>query len=252
MIGTSPVASFDLDGTLIHGPFSHVLEELDARIAAEQGHDGIRAEVYAAHNALLNTDTMASYDWESIVDHCLAAHGLTLPFELIPRLEQIASPQNTTIIHSETTEQLERLRATGWRTVLLTNGWRRYQLPALRAASLTHLFDEIVTSDDVGSPKPERVIFDRARAGAETFVHIGDRLDHDVIGGKRAGAGTILLRPDAPSQEDDEDVTCEYLAQQARSLSIPAAVPPSDLMPGVMTSSLRRAVDHCLTWAGDG
>jgi len=252
MIGTSPIVSFDLDGTLIHGPFSHVLEELDARIAAEQGHDGIRAEVYAAHNALLNTDTMASYDWESIVDHCLAAHGLTLPFELIPRLEQIASPRNTTIIHSGTTEQLQRLRAAGWRTVLLTNGWRKYQVPALGAASLMHLFDDIVTSDDVGSPKPERAVFDRARAGAETYVHIGDRLDHDVMGGNRAGARTILLRPDVPLREAGEETVAEYLAQQAGSLLIPAAVAQADLTPGVMTSSLRCAVDHCLAWSGDG
>lgn len=245
MTDTTPRVSFDLDGTLIHGPFSHVLEELDARIAAEQGHEGTRADVYATHNALLGTDTMSSYDWESIVERYLAEHGLTLPFELIPRLEQIASPQNTTIIHPETIEQLQRLRAAGWRTVLLTNGWRRYQLPALRAASLTHLFDEVVTSDDVGVPKPERAIFDRARADAGTYFHIGDRLDHDVMGGNRADAGTILLRPDVPSQSGG-DVARGYLEQQARFFSIPAVTPRADLRPSAMTSSLQAAVDHCL------
>lgn len=246
MTGTAPTVSFDLDGTLIHGPFSHVLEELDDRVSAEQGHEGTRADVYAIHSALLGTDTMRSYDWESIVDRYLADHGLAMPFELIPRLEQIASPQNTVVIHSETSEQLQRLRTAGWRTVLLTNGWRRYQVPALRAASLTHLFDEIVTSDDVGAPKPERAIFDRARAHAGTYVHVGDRLDHDVMGGNRAGAGTILLRPDVPSLRAGEDVAYEYLEAQARSFAIPAAVPLRDLTPGVMASSLREVVDHCL------
>lgn len=55
--------------------------------------------------------------------------------------------------------------------------------------------------------KPERHLFDRARAlipGAERVAMVGDRIASDIEGGRRAGLETILVLTGASSREDAE------------------------------------------------
>ena len=74
--------SFDLDGTLIHGPFGAVLRELDAELA-EQGVPGIRARILEEHERRLQSpDIGSAYDWDAIARW---AAGAALPFDLVDR-----------------------------------------------------------------------------------------------------------------------------------------------------------------------
>ncbi|WP_161605993.1 HAD family hydrolase [Microlunatus speluncae] len=234
------VISFDLDGTLINGPFARVLTDLSEELARRHQADGVKREIIRRHERLLGTDLLAAYDWQSIVSDYLDELGLVAPFDLLERLDQYAVEGATTILHDGTADLLGALRSAGWRVLVLTNGWRRYQEPVLRRSGLLAAIDGIVTSDDVGEAKPAESIFAAARAGATDYVHVGDRIDHDVIGGNAAGARTVLLRPDIPA---DPAELPAYLARLATAQGVPNP-DPSLASPDLVTSSLSDLVDR--------
>jgi putative hydrolase of the HAD superfamily len=101
---------------------------------------------------------------------------------------------------------LTGLRERGVVLVVVSN-WD-VSLPAvLRGVGLEGMVDGVVTSAQVGSPKPDRAIFDAALALAgvspDRAVHVGDSLEHDVRGALAAGIRPVLLRregaePDEP------------------------------------------------------
>jgi putative hydrolase of the HAD superfamily len=69
--------------------------------------------------------------------------------------------------------------------------------------ALAPLLDGIVTSAEAGAPKPDGAVFERAiaLAGVErnAVLHIGDSVQEDVVGARRAGIEPVLLmRSDEP------------------------------------------------------
>ncbi|MFZ5817290.1 MAG: HAD family hydrolase, partial [Bacillota bacterium] len=94
---------------------------------------------------------------------------------------------------------LEQLRAQGHTLISITNGFRKYQEPVLRAIGLLEFFTELITPDLVGAGKPEVAIYRAAERYGSPRIHIGDVLPHDVAGAKRAGWMAILIvQPMAP------------------------------------------------------
>ncbi len=231
------VISFDLDDTLIRGPFSKVLRDAMAAVAEDDDEAvSLRAELNRRHNELLAADELGAYDWHQLVADTV--DGRDLGFDLMERLEDYAAAGLTQVLHEDTPALLGRLRAAGWSTLVLTNGWRRYQEPILRHAGLLAAVDALIASDDVGVPKPAEEMFVRARGGAAVHVHVGDRIDHDIVGGNRAGAVTVLLRRDAPT---DPDRVEDYLAERRRKQNTPPANLPW-ATPALVTSQLAEVV----------
>jgi len=60
------------------------------------------------------------------------------------------------------------------------------------------MVDGVVTSAEVGAPKPNPRVFERALAiaGAEPSeaLHVGDKVDNDVEGAAAAGVRAVLLQ----------------------------------------------------------
>jgi FMN phosphatase YigB (HAD superfamily) len=207
------VISFDLDGTLIQGPFGRVLTDLQDTLAAT-GATGAKTAIQRRHRELLATDPLAAYDWDSIVGDYLSETGLRPPFDLIERLNDHVRRGETRVLHERTFEAIGALRSAGWRVVVLTNGWRRYQEPILRGIGMLDAIDQLLTADDIGLPKPAIEAFQAARGGVTDHVHVGDRIDHDIVGGNRAGARTVLLRGDVPikgAPTNGDPVVIDYL-----------------------------------------
>ncbi|MEZ0289671.1 MAG: HAD family hydrolase [Sulfolobales archaeon] len=70
----------------------------------------------------------------------------------------------------------------------------------LHLNNLLDLFDLTVFSDETGYMKPEREIFkyiaERLGVRLDEIVHIGDSIEHDLVGAVRSGLGAILVRRD--------------------------------------------------------
>jgi HAD superfamily hydrolase (TIGR01509 family) len=107
-------------------------------------------------------------------------------------------------------DALRRLRATGVRLIVVSNSDGTAE-QSMTALGLRPLVDAVVDSAVVGWEKPDRRIFEHARALAgcapERIVHAGDLHPIDVVGARAAGLHAVLLDPFG----DWADVDCEVL-----------------------------------------
>lgn len=118
------------------------------------------------------------------------------------------------LIFEDTVPTLEWLRDRGIRIAALTNrshGGAAF-LEELRREGLLDYFEVVVSSDQVGYRKPHPRIFERALevlgVPAEECAHVGDRLEVDVMGARRAGMYAVWMRrlrpPDEQPSKGDE------------------------------------------------
>ncbi len=96
-------------------------------------------------------------------------------------------------------ETLVRLREHGYCLAIVTNGQIEDQTAKVEAIGLRHLIDRIFTSEEVGCPKPDRRIFQRALEELSALPHrthmVGDSEESDVKGALDAGLNAILYAP---------------------------------------------------------
>jgi HAD superfamily hydrolase (TIGR01549 family) len=97
------------------------------------------------------------------------------------------------------TAALAKLRASGWRVAIATNGTTAQQWTKVRRAGLDAHADAVVVSEEVGAAKPDRRVFEAAaqRCGAQLGDGgwmVGDCAVRDVAGGQRAGLHTVWMR----------------------------------------------------------
>jgi 5'-nucleotidase len=84
---------------------------------------------------------------------------------------------------------------------IVTNGPSDQQHHKLTQLGIAHLFpaDTVFISEEIGSAKPERLIFDKARSrfgvSAEETLFVGDSWSADVVGSIEAGMQAIWLNP---------------------------------------------------------
>ncbi len=100
-------------------------------------------------------------------------------------------------------ELLEKLRATGVHTGILSNGFADVQHRKIRRAGIDSYIDETVLSDDIGIQKPDIRLYRHAmeRSGDMCETHhlmIGDNPSTDISGALNAGWSAILLQPQHP------------------------------------------------------
>jgi putative hydrolase of the HAD superfamily len=92
---------------------------------------------------------------------------------------------------------LGELRERGVALVIASN-WDCSLPDWLGPAGITELVDGIVTSAEVGAPKPDPRVFERALAiagvAASEALHVGDKVDNDVEGAAAAGVRGVLLQ----------------------------------------------------------
>jgi putative hydrolase of the HAD superfamily len=92
---------------------------------------------------------------------------------------------------------LETLSARGHKLGVVSN-WDERLRPLLGRLGLDRFFSEVIISCEVGAAKPDSRIF---RAAAEklavapgAILHVGDSLEADVLGARKAGWKAIELR----------------------------------------------------------
>lgn len=105
-----------------------------------------------------------------------------------------------------TCELLEALRERGAVVGIVTNNMTAEQKDKLAFCKLDSLVDFMVTSEEVGSPKPEKDIFeaalDRADCRASEAVVVGDSWGSDVVGASNAGIRAVWYNPRALPKPD--------------------------------------------------
>ena len=96
-------------------------------------------------------------------------------------------------------EAIEAARGLPARALVVSN-WDVSLEDVLARLQLAPLLDAVVTSARAGARKPSEVIFvqalELAGVSPERAVHVGDSVEEDVVGARRAGIQPILLSRD--------------------------------------------------------
>lgn len=99
-------------------------------------------------------------------------------------------------VYPEVPKVLAALRARGLKLAVVAN-WDDRLPPLLAALDLSHYFDAIVTSFQVGAEKPDAKIFaaalDKLGVQGRSTLHVGDRQLEDVEGAEAAGLHAFRL-----------------------------------------------------------
>lgn len=97
-------------------------------------------------------------------------------------------------------EFLKILKEKGIRMAAITNGVESVQQNRAKIAKLNRFFEFILTSEKVGKPKPEPDIFYYAeklsKVPLSKSVYVGDNIETDYEGAKRANLDFILFDPE--------------------------------------------------------
>jgi len=97
-------------------------------------------------------------------------------------------------------ETLIYLKNRGYKLGVISNGLTIKQWEKLVRLNLHTFFDEVITSEEVKSEKPEKKIFEEAMArmgsSSENSVMIGNKFEVDIMGAVQAGMIAILVNSD--------------------------------------------------------
>jgi FMN phosphatase YigB (HAD superfamily) len=177
--------SFDLDGTILDWPTGRVIFK---RLRDEFGNaalnDAIRAE-YRARFASANP--VSAFDWDELHDAVTTRLGM----ENLPRVLDLAEQGDWTLeglVYADTRPALHRLENMGFKILVGTNGYAKYQKVALEKLGVD--VKHILAPDTVGYCKPQAEFltdFHRLEPGGEIHVHVGDLLAQDIMAANRAG-----------------------------------------------------------------
>ena len=82
---------------------------------------------------------------------------------------------------------------------LITNGFAEVQWIKLEHSGLKPFFQHVIISEEVGTQKPDKAIFEIAMQRANTnnteCIMIGDNYNTDIVGAKNAGMDQVFFNP---------------------------------------------------------
>lgn len=191
---------FDLDGTLC--TYDESFESLFRRAVSPHG-----------------TPTDAAY--EAYVERLLTALDRCEPdpyrrgFETVAEeIDLDATPAalaadycdievDATVVTADAKRVLDTVAATN-PTGIITNGDGEQQRAKLEFHGLDDRVDEVLVSNSNGVRKPDRELFElaKARLDADEFVYVGDSYDEDIVGAREAGFRTVYVDGGSIAAED--------------------------------------------------
>ena len=112
-----------------------------------------------------------------------------------------------------------------YKLYLASNGTAKVQAGRLASANISHYFEKIFISQEIGANKPAAAYFDACFAQIPGFdrsraMIVGDSLTSDILGGQNAGIATCWVNPDhKPMREGIRvDYEIEALSQLEKLL----------------------------------
>jgi len=127
-------------------------------------------------------------------------------------------------VRPEVAQVLAALKAMGLKMAVISNVCGRHQVKEnLRDYGLLEYFDPIVLSSEYGRRKPDPALFHYAarlaNVPASDCIYVGDRVNRDVLGAKRAGFRlAVQIRHDFKHGEKDEGAVPDVVISDMREL----------------------------------
>lgn len=130
------------------------------------------------------------------------------------------------VLFPDAVQTLSRLRESGFKLGLITNGSLRMQRRKLECLALATFFDTVLISDAEGVSKPDPQIFlralERLNTNAADAVYVGDHPEVDIAGAHAAGLHAIWRRDWKVSKVVEAEGVIEELSDVLLLLNIPS------------------------------
>ncbi|MCR5150993.1 MAG: HAD family hydrolase [Clostridiales bacterium] len=181
-------AVFDLDHTLFdrYGTLRAIMPPFCARF-------DMSVSVEVATELMIEYDKLYVHTgWEQIYSH-LVSKGV---FRTAPTFDEYKEAlldefSKQSVEYPFTKPMLTKLRQSGIKTGLITNGRSEIQRGKLRQLSLEPYLDEIIISGEIGfhkpSPEPFMEMAKRLSLEPHEIIFVGDNPETDITGARNAG-----------------------------------------------------------------
>jgi putative hydrolase of the HAD superfamily len=198
--------SFDLDGVLIQNPFGKgVIPRVRTHIRTssrlsdlpvDEADELINAAIREAWSARMRSgDFVAAYDWDSVyAEVCRGFGGDGVP-DVATLVSQCCTEDGLIGLLPGAEQCLDELLSRGYDLAAATNGFHAYQWPVLEALGIADRFSRVLSPDITGHAKPSPEYFSGL---TDLVAHVGDTLEHDVLGANLAGVGSVWLAAELP------------------------------------------------------
>lgn len=179
------VIFFDLDSTLIDGPFKPVvlpaiLEELAASGLEPAALRRLLVEENFRRQADPTCPPTVAMDWDDIFQALGRQLGVPVTTNAEALIRAHAGPPYSTL-HPGALAALQALRTPERALVLATKGLRKYQQPIVDALGLTPYFTAMLTPDTHQALKRDRAFYGAWPEQAGLTIMVGDYYEDDVL-----------------------------------------------------------------------
>jgi len=196
---------FDLDGTLIENKaFYYALEELKKLFKTDISDEVISTTFHDVYKSfVVKGDLRTAFDWDIITYKTLEKLGLkAVQKDIFYRIFMDYVNRSPPRIKNGVITFLRNLRANKDKSVLLTNGRKKFQYLVLRKLGLSEYLDFILTNDDVPKAKPFKEAYECAiRIGGmnnlDHVYYVGDHMYYDLYGAIKAGIPNVFFLSDS-------------------------------------------------------
>jgi len=214
--------TFDLDGTLACG-------ELDSKKYEKALIAYLKKIGYSGSSAKLNKSLQSviekikkfqarniEFRFELVYTNLLFDLGLEIKQERLDHIESLYNSYYKIQIFPGVKEMLEKL-SKKYHLAIVANAITNIPKFALKKHDLAKYFDFIILSGDFGARKPDPEIFIYALRSmwikADETVHVGDSLNEDVQGAKKAGMKTVWIKGNKEMTELQPDYVISKITE---------------------------------------
>lgn len=194
--------TFDLDGTLAHWPFRHLMRPHMEPLLAQPPIKAALREEYL--NRLAQGDPTRVYDWGDI--HRAVREKLGLP-PIFPNISEVLTEARFEhgMLYPDVPAGLATFRSQGYRIAVATNGLAKYQ--QILVDKLAIPYDRMLAPDISQALKPDPAFWNPVRdEQVDTIVHTGDLLSQDIWGANEAGLVAVWIWRTMPQNWRDTPV----------------------------------------------
>ena len=221
------VIFWDFDGTLVKSNQSfcqslqRALEDFGETPDAGKSMDFLKSACSWYFPDQVYADRTGEFWWQDLLaklEEWLKKQGIRTAPEICCRFREhvISYPYE---LYGDAREALKSASSLGYENYILSSNFPELR-QTIAELGLGDLFQDICLSSELGSDKPNRMIFEAAlkKAGNPgTAIMVGDNPLADMLGGRQAGMTTILVHRTEPCPH--ADYLCPELQDAAAILS---------------------------------
>ena len=193
--------SFDLDGTIMQNPFvDWVFPEIDEIVSkiAKKKVD-VKTAMFSEHlNRMKHNKVVEAYDWDDILNQFLKTNNILCQVNIEELVKKHSISPKIKLLEENVLEVLEKLKNSGYRLAIITNGYAKYQQPVVEYLQLSGLFDCFITPEQGNCAKPDVKIVESLMKKGEVVAHVGDRVDHDVYLAAQLNIKSVFIYRNLP------------------------------------------------------